>query len=499
MLGLSPRDFRIFLIFSAVVMTMPIWMSPIHGSVSFYQLFAVFGLFTIGFNLLFGLTGYLSFGHAAMYGTGSIAAFWCMKLLSLHALPAILFGGVAAGILALVMGFLCLRRSGIYFSILTLAFAVMMYQLAIPQKTLTGGDDTIGLDPGKETIFENVQVPVMAGDAQAVDADGNLRFRTTSQPKINPETGEAEKRWKDARILDRAIGLTPDTASPNFGIPSLKVQIKQASIDPQTGLEVTTWIDARNFEGEEPLTPDVNDPDLGLPSIADSNKRKIYHWFSLNRDGKLTSKEVEAWLASKRVTRFLQLDHVVHYIHFQYQTGATVGFVLLIIGFYFSIRVRRSAFGLMLRAVKTNQTRMGYTGLQPKRYTLAVFVISGIYAGMAGALWTVLTSQTTAERLIWNISGEVVIMTILGGVGTLVGPVIGAGLVEYLKELLSAINIEVSGFWTALIKPFLGDTWLLTLGLVFMAVVAFLPGGLMELPKKIMALINRMRGKGDAS
>ena len=90
-------------------------------------------------------------------------------------------------------------------------------------------------------------------------------------------------------------------------------------------------------------------------------------------------------------------------------------------------------------------------------------------------------------------------MTILGGVGTLVGPVIGAGLVEYLKELLSAINIEVTGFWTALIKPFLGDTWLLTLGLVFMAVVAFLPGGLMELPKKILALGRRLRPQEEAS
>ena len=131
------------------------------------------------------------------------------------------------------------------------------------------------------------------------------------------------------------------------------------------------------------------------------------------------------------------------HLQIQYQTGATVGIFLLILGFYLSIRVKRSPFGLMLRAVKTNQTRMGYTGIQPKRYTLAVFVISGIYAGVAGALWTILTSQTTAERLIWNISGEVVIMNILGGTGTLVGPVIGAGVVEYLKELLSAINIQV--------------------------------------------------------
>ena len=438
MLGLNARDFRVFWIFALVVFTMPVWMSPIHGSVSFYQLFAVFGLFTIGFNLLFGLTGYLSFGHAAMYGTGSIAAFWCMKLLSLHAIPALVFGGAVAGLLALVMGFLCLRRSGIYFSILTLAFAVMMYQLAIPQKTLTGGDDSISLDPGKETIFHEVQVPVMSGDEQAVDADGKARFRTTREPLIDAATGQPQKRWKDARVIDRAFGLVPDQAAPNFGFPT------------QT----------KNADGT-----------------------KTYGIGSLNRDGKWS------W----------EVDLLGQHLKIQYQTGATIGLLLLILGFYVSIRVRRSPFGLMLRAVKTNQTRMGYTGLQPKRYTLAVFVISGIYAGMAGALWTVLTSQTTAERLIWNISGEVVIMTILGGVGTLVGPVIGAGLVEYLKELLSAINIEVSGFWTALVKAFLGDTWLLTLGLVFMAVVAFLPGGLMELPKRLAALVQRLRKRGDGA
>ena len=279
MFGLNARDLRVFLIFSAVVLTMPIWMAPIHGSVSFYQLFAVFGLFAIGFNLLFGLTGYLSFGHAAMYGTGSIAAFWCMKLLSLHAIPALIFGGLVAGLLALVMGFLCLRRSGIYFSILTLAFAVMMYQLAIPQKTLTGGDDTIGLDPGKETIFETVEVPVMQGDQQALDAEGNPRFRETSQPKLDAD-GNPEKRWKDARVLDRALGLVPDQASPNFGIPSLRMT--------QEGTQA-------------------------------------YRWFSFNRDGKAG----------------LEFDFLGMHLKIQYQTGATVGILLLILGFYLSIRVKR--------------------------------------------------------------------------------------------------------------------------------------------------------------
>lgn len=430
MLGLNAKDFRTFLLFSAVVLTMPIWMSPFHGSVPFYQHFAVFGLFAIGFNLLFGLTGYLSFGHAAMYGTGAIAAYWSLKLLSLHAFPALVFGGVMAGLLALIMGFLCLRRSGIYFSILTLAFAVMMYQLAIPQKTLTGGDDTIGLSPGLETVFEMVEVPVMKGEEQAVDSDGNLKFQSVSRPK-NDADGNPVKRWKDSRVFDRAIGVTADDSTANFGLMSVR--------ETEDG-------------------------------------SRTFRWFSLNTNVKTT----------------FDMDvPVIGHLKIDYQIGATAGAVLLILGFYLSIRITRSSFGLMLRAVKTNQTRMGYTGLQPKRYTLAVFVISGVYAGVAGALFTILISQTTAERMLWTTSGEVVIMTILGGVGTLIGPVLGAGIIEYLKEFLSAISIDVTGFWTGLQRLLFGETWHLTLGLVFMFVVAFLPGGLMTLPAKIRELLKR--------
>ena len=87
------------------------------------QRFVIFGIFAMGFNILFGLTGYLSFGHAAFLGVGSYAQFGCIKLLSYNVLPAFVLAIIVSGLFALLIGYISLRRSGIYFSILTLAFA----------------------------------------------------------------------------------------------------------------------------------------------------------------------------------------------------------------------------------------------------------------------------------------------------------------------------------------------------------------------------------------
>src|SRR5689334_25357133 len=122
------RDLILVLGLAAAVLTMPVWLAPIGaGYPDLLQRFAIYGIFAIGFNILFGLTGYLSFGHAAFLGTGSYAAMWSFKLLSMNALPAILLAAVASGLFAVIIGYLSLRRSGIYFSILTLAFAQMCF------------------------------------------------------------------------------------------------------------------------------------------------------------------------------------------------------------------------------------------------------------------------------------------------------------------------------------------------------------------------------------
>src|SRR6218665_3826138 len=127
--NLMPRnDLFLLLGFTVVVLTMPIWLAPFGaGYPDLLQRFMIFGIFAVGFNILFGLTGYLSFGHAAFFGVGSYAAVWSFKLLSLDAIPAMIFAVLISGLFALLIGFVSLRRSGIYFSILTLAFAQISY------------------------------------------------------------------------------------------------------------------------------------------------------------------------------------------------------------------------------------------------------------------------------------------------------------------------------------------------------------------------------------
>jgi ABC-type branched-subunit amino acid transport system permease subunit len=126
-----------------------------------------------------------------------------------------------------------------------------------------------------------------------------------------------------------------------------------------------------------------------------------------------------------------------------------------------------------------------------------------MYAGLAGGLLACMDPLAGAERMQWTASGEVVIMTILGGAGTLIGPVLGAGLIKYLENIFSKINESVLHRWfdflpdtiadplTWVFARFTGEGWHLTLGLIFMAVVIFLPGGLMEGARRIGGLFRR--------
>lgn len=357
MLGMNRNDWLLFLGFTAVVLLMPIWLIPFGASYpDLLNRFAIFAIFAVGFNILFGLTGYLSFGHAAFFGVGSYAAVWSFKLLSMDALPAILFAVVIAGVFALAIGFLSLRRSGIYFSILTLAFAQMSYNLAYSVLT----------------------------------------------PITNGETG-LQLALSDPRVLDRAFSAAP------AGLPSPTL--------------------------------------LGLP--------------------------------------------------LQGYTAFYFCAAILIATFFVAQRIAGSPFGMMLKGIKSNHTRMHYTGFNTRPYTLAAFVISGMYAGLAGGLLAVVDPLAGAERMQWTASGEVVLMTILGGAGTLLGPVIGAWLIKYFENIFSAINDSIlARFWSflpegvadVLVKitsKFVGDGWFLTLGLVFVLIVVFLPGGIMEGVRRI--------------
>ena len=380
MFGLNEKDTKFLLIVVALTLLTPILTQPFPtdsglaqfnaGYPDLMQRFAIFGIFAIGFNILFGLTGYLSFGHAAFLGIGSYATVWMYKLLNFNVVPGLILAVIMAGLFALVIGYISLRRSGIYFSILTLAFAEMSYRLAY-----------------------SVLTPITNGE---------------------------------------------------------------------TGLQVYG-----------------NDPQylLGEGGITTT------HFFGLKMNASYVM-SLGGW-------------------DFTFNFGYYFCAVIAILSFYLSLRIFRSPFGLMLRAVKTNQTRLNYTGLNPKPYTLAAFVISGMYAGLAGGLLASMDPLAGAERMFWTESGAVVLMTILGGAGTLMGPVLGAGFIKYFENIFSKINSNVLHQWfgwmpdgmedfvVAIIYPFVGKGWHLTLGLLFMAVVIFLPGGLIEGRQRIARLFKK--------
>jgi len=386
MLGLNKKDTFLLFAVAVLVACAPILLNPFPegsamaqfnaGYPDLMQRFVIFGIFAVGFNILFGLTGYLSFGHAAFLGAGSYAGVWMLKLLTVNVIPAILISTVVAGLFAVFIGFISLRRSGIYFSILTLAFAQMSFALAASVLTpITGGET------GLQTSLD------------------------------------------DPRILDGA------NTSGNIPAPNL------------FGLE-----------------------------MSDSLQINLAGWL---------------WT---------------------FNVGYYLAGVVLLVAFYIAIRIFRSPFGLMLRAIKSNQQRLTYTGINTRPYMLACFVISGMYAGLAGGLMVAMDALAGAERMQWTASGEVVLMTILGGIGTLIGPVLGAGLIKYFENIFSKINENLLHQWfaflpdgaedfvVAIIYPFIGKGWHLTLGLMFMAVIIFLPGGLVELGQRISRKLSRTSG-----
>ncbi|MEQ9487846.1 MAG: branched-chain amino acid ABC transporter permease [Alphaproteobacteria bacterium] len=356
--------------FTFFVFAGPVILSPIGaGYPDLLQKFAIFGIFALGFNILFGLTGYLSFGHAAFLGVGSYTAVWTFKLFSMNPVPAIILAVIVAGLFSAAIGYVSLRRTGIYFSILTLAFAQMCYNLAYSVLT----------------------------------------------PITNGETG-LQLTQSDPRVLDVAFGRDYGAVLPTSDF---------------FGIEMTGY------------------------------------------------------------------------------SGFYFCAVMLVICFFIALRIFRSPFGMMLRAIKSNQNRMRYTGFNTRPYTLAAFIISGMYAGLAGGLLAVTDPLAGAERMQWTASGEVVLMTILGGAGTLLGPIIGAGAIKYFENIFSAFNEGIlmdvysflpeglQHFMVTVSSLFVGEGWHLTLGALFMLIVIFLPGGLMEGFKRLYGLARQLTGKND--
>lgn len=115
--------------------------------------------------------------------------------------------------------------------------------------------------------------------------------------------------------------------------------------------------------------------------------------------------------------------------------------VLVALGVWFALRLTRSPFGGVLRAMRENEQRTIALGYRVERYKLAVFTLAGALAGFAGALYALGNRLAGLEMVDWHTSGAVVMMTVLGGIGTIVGPIVGAGLFESLDYFVSKTAI----------------------------------------------------------
>ena len=307
---------RIFAIAVLVLLGLvPVLAAVFHQPfyVTLFTRILIFGLAALGLNLILGFGAMVSFGHAMYMGIGAYA----VGMLSHHGVgngwAHIGAALVVGAVIALAVGAICLRTSGMAFIMITLAFAQMLFFLAISLKEY-GGDD---------------------------------------------------------------------------GLP----------------------VSARS--------------DFGLFSLADGN--------------------------------------VLYYFAYALLLAALVG----------SWRLMHARFGMVLRGCKSNERRMGALGFPTLRYKLVAYVISALVCVLAGVLLANLTRFVAPSYMAWTVSGELIVMTVLGGLGTLLGPIVGAAALLLLEEVLSSLKLGVP--W---LDTLINRHWLALIGLFIVFVVLVMKQGI---------------------
>jgi len=286
MLGFSRSQMIAFAVMVALIVFSPLVLYPV-----FLMKVLCFALFACAFNLMIGYVGLLSFGHAAYFGMGSYVAAWTVKHWGISAEIAILMGGLTGAALGTCLGWLAIRRQGLYFAMITLALAQMVYFFCL-QAPFTGGEDGIQ------------QVP----------------------------------------------------RSAVFGIFSLK------------------------------------------------DDMAIY------------------WLVS----------------------------AVFLGGFLLIHRIIHSPFGQVLKAIRENEPRATSLGYRTDDYKLICFILSTTLAGVAGGTKSLVFGIATLTDVHYSMSGEVVLMTLLGGLGTVFGPVIGALVMTTMENYLAQL-----GAWVTVTQGFI--------------------------------------------
>jgi branched-chain amino acid transport system permease protein len=134
-----------------------------------------------------------------------------------------------------------------------------------------------------------------------------------------------------------------------------------------------------------------------------------------------------------------------------------------------------SPFGMALQAIRDNETRAEFVGVQIWRYRWVAFLVSGVFTGLAGALWVPLNGLTTPDIMHWTFSGEIVFMTVLGGFRTFVGPILGAVVFNFLKTYAVGYTVY----------------WQMLLGVVLVVLVISLPTGIAGTAARLWARLRR--------
>jgi branched-chain amino acid transport system permease protein len=284
----------------------------------------VMAIAALGFNLLLGYTGLLSFGHSAYFGVGAYAVAFMVKYLHITSMELFLLGGVlATAVVTALFGFVCVRYTRIFFSILTMALSQVLWSLAYKFFWVTGGTD-------------GMRVPT----------------------------------------------------------PSLLVGL------------------------------------IDGVSLSYTGKIVAYYYY---------------------VLAFFLLS---------------VGLMWLIV---------HSPFGKALQAIRDNETRASFIGVQVQRYRWLAFLVSGVFTGLAGILWVPLNGLTTPDILVWTFSGRIVFFAVLGGFRSFVGPILGAVAFNYLETY--AISTTVY--------------WQVVLGVVLVGLVLGMPTGIVGLLSRLHSAVRR--------
>jgi len=179
----------------------------------------------------------------------------------------------------------------------------------------------------------------------------------------------------------------------------------------------------------------------------------IFTWteFTGGENG-LTFSQPPLWIPGLLSERFTPVT-----LHWFVLAIVTISYLLL-------RRITRSPFGMVLQAVRENEPRTRAIGYHVERYKIVAVMLSGLFAGLAGILYAVQNKFAAPDFVFFVVSGEVVIFNVMGGIGTLVGPIAGAAFFLLLRE-------GVSRFWT--------EYYLIPVGIIFTAMVIFMPQGLL--------------------